>query len=158
MKRIVKYVKWALDPIASMMLAAVLVLSITLGFVVSAHAQNKGGTVFASEARTDTTRNSQDFINQKGRSAIITIDITARTSGTNTYTVQGKDGTSGKYFTVLASTALNSTGTTVLRVGPSLTAAGNTIANDNMPMVWRVSVAGAATPIMTYSVGYMILD
>lgn len=96
--------------------------------------------------------NSNDVENQLGSSLILVIDITALTGTTPTLTVtiQGKDPHSGKYYTILASAALNATGTTVLRVFPSATAAANLAANDIMPRIWRVSYAiGGTTPAVT---------
>jgi hypothetical protein len=136
-----------------------LLLALFLALAISpAFAQNAGGAVFKSGASTAASRQSGDFTNLGGKCGILVIDITVFATGTFTFTLQGKDGASGKYYTVLASTALNSTGTTLLKVCPGLTAAANATANDLWPMVWRVSVAGASTPSATYSVGYNILD
>lgn len=84
--------------------------------------------------------NGADIENVGGRFAHVVIDITSitGTTPTATFTVQGKDPVSGKYYTILTSTALNGTGTTVLRIGPSLTAAANLVANDIMPRKFRV--------------------
>lgn len=84
--------------------------------------------------------NGQDLVNDEGRSAHVVIDITSvtGTTPTATFTVQGKDPISGKYYTILASTALNAIGTTVLKIGPGLTAAANTVVNDVVPRTFRV--------------------
>ncbi len=95
-----------------------------------------------------------DQDNQSGRrSAIVVIDITAITSGNATFTLQGKDTASGKYYTILASAALAAVATTILRVDPNLTAAGNTIAKDIMPSQWRVIMVAASLVGCTYTVG-----
>jgi len=119
-------------------------------------------TVFPSVART-ASHNSQDFSNSdfaksSGIGAVITIDCTADpASASVVFTVQGKDPTSGKYYTILASAAIAATGTTTLRVHPDLTAAANTVAKDMMPAVWRVAAVHADGDSITYSVGASIV-
>lgn len=81
----------------------------------------------------------------------LTIDITVA-GGTPTLTVfiEGKDGGSGKWYPILTSAALAAVATTVLRVGPGLTAAANLVANDQMPPVFRIrAVVGGTTPAVT---------
>src|SRR5689334_15847914 len=92
----------------------------------------------------DTTGGDVD--NMSGRSAIVVIDITAIDgSGTPsmTFTVEGKDPISGKYYTILASAAKTATGTTVMRIDPNITASANLIAQDVMPLTWRVKMVKA---------------
>ena len=119
-------------------------------------------TVFSSAARTATS-NSQDFKNSdfknsSGVGAVVTIDVTAATASPSVvFTVQGKDPTSGKYYTILASAAITGTGTTTLRIHPDLTAAANTVAKDMMPAVWRVNATHADADSITYSVGASIV-
>lgn len=101
-----------------------------------------------------TVHNGVDCDNLSGRrSAIVVIDITAITSGTATFTLQGKDSASGKYYTILASAALATVATTVLRVDPNLTASGNLIAKDIMPNQWRVIMTPSSLVGGTYTVG-----
>lgn len=121
-------------------------------------AQNAGGTALPSAVRTAATVNSADIVNLAGRSGIVTINVSARTTGTYTFTIQGKDGTSAVYSTVLTSAAISSVTTVTLKVGAGLTAAANLVANDNLPMVWRVQAVGTSTPNMTFSVGYQVMQ
>lgn len=105
--------------------------------------------------------NSADFTNNTCRGVKVIIDITAitGTSPTLTVTIQGKDAVSGKYFTILASAALNATGTTVLTVYPGLTNAANVTAADLLPRDWRISpVIGGTTPAVTATISYMLLN
>lgn len=141
-----------------MKLARLFLTAVLAAFAVVAFAQNKGGTVLPSTAQTATTINSSDFVNGAGRSGVLMINVTSRTSGTYTFTIQGKDGASGVYYNVLASTAIAATGMTTLKVGPALPVSANASANDVWPMVWRVAIAGASTPVMTFSVGYFIVQ
>lgn len=110
-------------------------------------------SVLASAVRA-AANNSDDQLNQFARGASIVIDITAVPGvDTVTFTIQGKDPTSGKYYTILASPALSATGTLVLRIFPGLVAAANATVNDVLPRAWRVSVAHSAGSNFTYSVG-----
>lgn len=105
------------------------------------------------------TTQSADQTNYNARGLHVTVDITA-TGGTPTLTVtiEGKDPTSGKYYTILASSALASTGTTILRVYPGLTAAANVTANDALPRVWRVkSVIAGTTPSITATIAASVI-
>lgn len=101
-----------------------------------------------------------DIDNLSGSGAIVVIDITAitGTTPTATFTVEGKDALSGKYYPILASAALSATGTTVLRIAPTLTAAANTVANDLVPRAFRISCAIAGTtPAVTATVGVCLV-
>ncbi len=100
--------------------------------------------------------NGNDMENTSCRSAVVVIDITALTGTSVVVTVQGKDPLSGKYYTILASAALNGTGTTVLRIDPSLTASANLIAADVMPRTWRVITTHTAVTI-TATVGVLLV-
>ena len=103
---------------------------------------------------------SSDQLNPAGSGIKLVIDITAitGTSPTLTVTLQGKDTTSGKYFTILASAALNATGTTVLTVFPSAPVAANVSANDLLPRSWRVSaVVGGTGPSVTATIGASVV-
>lgn len=119
-------------------------------------AQNKGGVLFPSAARTATTLVSADQTNVGGNGVHVVLDTTAFTSGTVTLTIQGKDPASGKYYTLLAGAAVVGTSTNVYKVCKGCPVTTNISANDMLPTVWRISISGASTPISTYSVGYMV--
>jgi hypothetical protein len=109
--------------------------------------------VFTSAART-STHSSPDRSNDYGKGIVVVIDVTAVTSTPSVvFTIEGKDPTSGKYYTILASSAITGTGTTVLRVHPGLTAAANSVANDILPAVWRITATHADSDSITYTVG-----
>ena len=119
---------------------------------------NGSKTLMVSAART-ATNNSGDISNWTGRGAHITIDTTAAgTSPSTVFTVQGKDETSGGYYTILASAAITGTGTVVLRVYPGLTAATNVTANDILPKTWRVLATHGNSTSHTYSVGASVIN
>lgn len=132
-------------------------------------------TLLASGART-ASANSGDQVNNYAVGIQAVIDITAlnlpttttAAPGTTTTTpappswsltlkIEGKDPTSGKYYTILSSAALSTTGTTVLTVYPGIAAASNVSASSVLPRVWRATVTASTTDSLTYSVGAHLL-
>lgn len=114
---------------------------------------NSNITVLASAARTTTTASS-DLTNYNGKQAHIVIDVTAIAATPSVVcTVQGKDAQSSQYYTILTSAAITGVSTTVLRVGPGLTAAANTVANDFLPRTFRVNCVHGDADSITYSIG-----
>lgn len=103
--------------------------------------------------------NGADQVNYNARGLHLTIDITAITGTTPTLTVtiQGKDSASGKYYTLLASAALNATGTTVLKVYPGITAAANVSVSDILPRNWRVITAIGGTAAVTATIAASVI-
>lgn len=98
--------------------------------------------------------------NRYGSGIKLVIDITAitGTSPTLTVTLRGYDNASGKAYTLLASAALNATGTTVLTVYPGVPVSANVSANDHLPVAWDVSaVIGGTGPAVTATIGANIL-
>ena len=114
---------------------------------------NIDGTALASAARTVAT-NSADLTNYNGNTVDVFIDVTAWTAGSITVTIQGKDVLSGKYYTILAGTAIGSATTQILRVGPGILSAANASAQYALPRTWRVSVAVGTADSITYSIGF----
>lgn len=113
------------------------------------------GAVLTLTAQGTGTTNSVDQTNSRNGVKVV-VDVTALTGTAPTLTVvvQGKDPASGKYFTILSSTALAAVATTVLTVHPALTAAANLVANDVMPRTFRVTATVAGTtPGVTATVG-----
>lgn len=102
---------------------------------------------------------SADQLNPSGRGVKVVVDITAisGTTPTLTVTIQGKDPVSGKYFTLLASAALNATGTTVLTVYPGLTASANAVASDVLPRDWRIIWTAGGTPVITATIAAIVV-
>ena len=102
---------------------------------------------------------AQDYISSDQDGTVVeylhvVIDVTAVTATPAlTVKIQGKDPASGKYYDILVSTVIATVSTTVLKVGPGLTAAGNLVANDMIPSIWRVLVNHGDTDSATYSIG-----
>jgi hypothetical protein len=104
--------------------------------------------------------NSADQANINGRGIQLGINITAitGTSPTLTVTIQGKDGASGQYYTLLASAALNATGFTLLTVYPGAPTTANVSASQVLPRTWRVITAiGGTGPSVTATVGASVI-
>lgn len=115
-------------------------------------------TMLPSAARTTTAAvPSAVFTNGHWRGAHVIINVSAYTSGNFTPTIQGRDPTSGNFYTILAGTAISSATTAVLKVYPGLVAGAN-VANDILPTKWRVSVLGAGGPSATYSVSCSLIN
>jgi len=131
-----------------------LLLLPALAFGQAFNVCGSGGVALATAIRTATTVNSADFRQSGCNGGHFVINIGTATAGTYTFHIQGKDPASGAYYDILVSSALGSTGTTVLRVHPNLTTSTNLIANDLLPPVFRVQAAGAASQNMTFSVGF----
>jgi hypothetical protein len=113
----------------------------------------KSVTVLPSTVRAANAA-SEDLCNDYFRGVEVVIDMTVVPGvDTVTFTVEGKDPTSGKYFTLLASTALSAQATTVLKIYPGLTASANAVASDVLPRTWRVRATHSAGSNFTYSVG-----
>lgn len=119
--------------------------------------ENRALTVLASAVRA-ATNNSEDQKNRDAKGLHLIIDMTAVPGvDTVTFTIQGKDPLSGKYYTLLASAAIVAASTVVLKVYPGLTAAANLVASDVLPADWRVLATHSAGSNFTYSVGAQLI-
>jgi hypothetical protein len=119
---------------------------------------NSTVAVLPSAARAATTT-SDDFLNRNAKGLHLVIDVTAITATPSiTVTIQGKDYLSGKYYTILASAAISTTGTTVLKVFPGSAVTSNLSANDMLPVNWRVSVTHGDADSITYSIAASLMD
>lgn len=122
--------------------------------VVSSLSGRGSFVVLPSLART-ATPDTQEFDVQvaEGDALHLVIDVTAIvTTPSITVTISGVDRVSGKTYTVLASAAITTVSTTVLKVGAGLVAAANLVANDVLPPVFRVTVTHGNANSITYSV------
>lgn len=86
------------------------------------------------------------------------MDATAVTGiGSFTLTIQGKDPTSGKYYTLLAGVAVSTVTTNVYTVYPGQTAAANVSASTPLPRTWRVLATYNSGTNLTFSVGASLI-
>ena len=104
---------------------------------------------------------SNDYDNISAIAAHIVIDVTALSGTSPTYavTLQGKDSLSGKYYTILASSAQSALATTVMKIGLGMSAVANLAANDMIPRTWRISTAlGGTVTTITGTVAVHLAD
>lgn len=115
-------------------------------------------TLLPSAARTATTQ-SLTQINEAGhRGVVVFIDATdSAATPSVVFTIQGKEPVGDEWYTILASAAVTGAGNTVLRVFPGATAAANTVANDQLPLQWRVDATAGDADSLTYSVTACLL-
>lgn len=110
-------------------------------------------SIMASAARTVTPNTEELEVPTGTRFGVFIVDVTAATSTPSTvFTVSGVDRLSGKTYVILTSAAIVGTGTTVLRIGPGLTAAANLVANDIIPPVIRITATHGNANSQTYTV------
>jgi hypothetical protein len=111
-------------------------------------------TVLPSLARTETP-NTIEYrnLNPITQGITVVIDVTAKTGTPSIVaTIYGVDPFIDQTWTILASAAIITTGTTVLRVHPGITAAANSAAADTIPANIRIGVAHTGSDSITYSV------
>ena len=109
-------------------------------------------TAFASVNRIATPDPVDvDMIGAHGMVVIIDVTAAAVTPSV-VFNVDGYDSLSQKTWTLLDSAAITGTGTTVLRVGPGLTNAANTVADDLIPPAVRIAPVHADADPITYTV------
>lgn len=103
------------------------------------------------------SQNTTDLTNLNGRGLKLFVNMSAVGTGSVTVTVQGKDPTSGNYYTILASAAIVANGFTSYTVYPGAPVAANVSANDILPRTWRVlATANNANPA-AYSVSASVI-
>lgn len=120
---------------------------------------NQNVDVQASTAWQIADFTSPDFKNNNYRGLHLTLDITD-TAGTAsvTLTIQGKDETSGKYYTLLGGAAKTAPGTTDMIIYPGCIAAANTVANMPLPKLWRAFVDIPAGDSVKFTVGASLIE
>jgi len=108
----------------------------------------------SSPLRAIGTYLSSELDNSHGfRGAMAIIDFTTRTgTATLTVTLEGYDFVSGKWYTLIASSALASVATTQLLTYPGATVVANSVGQWGVPSKFRVK-AVVASDTATFSVG-----
>ena len=124
--------------------------------VARAHAVNEHVEILASAART-TTQDGVDLLTGSFVGVKVVLDMTVPGTGSVTLTIQGKDPTSGEYYTILAGAAVTTDSTNVYTVFPGAPASANVSANDHLPAVIRIRVVANNANSATYSVGASFL-
>lgn len=117
---------------------------------------NTNVILLASASRT-TTQTSADITNYNHAGIHVVLDMTVVGTGSVTLTIDGKDGVSGKYYTILSGAAVTTNSTNVYKVYPGITAAANASASDVLPRTFRIVVTANNANAATYSVGYSLI-
>lgn len=118
---------------------------------------NVDQTVGITAVGVTTTQTGADQTNYNGRGLHVVLDMTTVGTGSVTLTIQGKDATSGKYYTLLAGAAVVTNSTNVYKVYPGLPATANVSANDLLPRTWRILVTANNANATTYTVGASVI-
>lgn len=111
--------------------------------------------IFNTSARA-TDLASPVFTNDcyRGGHFIINISSAQGSTASAVFTIEGLvGGTTGTFYTVLASTPLTAEATVRLQVYPGLSTDANLRSNDFLPAKWRVSVDHTGAGTLKYSVG-----
>ena len=104
-------------------------------------------TLLASAARTDHAATGVTQYNQGYKGLRLTIDISAFSGTSITFTVKGVDPISGNSYTLLASAAKSATGTFYLLIYPGCVAVANSVANEVLPAQWNLTSSGTITSV-----------
>ena len=116
------------------------------------------GAIVTHTAAAAGVTSSDIGLQANGLIIYVHVSAITGTSPTLTVTVQGKSPVSGQYYTILASAAITTTGLTVLRIHPALTAAANLTAADMPPPTLRVMTAiGGTTPAVTATISAAVI-
>ncbi len=108
-------------------------------------------TAYPSAVYTATS--TADIIVENAHGLFIVIDVTLdAASASIVFNIDGFDVLSGQAWTLLDSAAVIAVGTTILRIGPELTASANTVAKEAIPPVVRINPVHADGDAITYSV------
>ena len=108
-------------------------------------------TAYASSARTATPA-TVDLNVEAAHGLVLVIDVTAVTSTPSVvFNIDGLDVLTGNTWTLLDSAAITGTGTTILRIAPELSASGNLIAKDTVPVSIRIAPVHGNGNSITYT-------
>lgn len=120
-----------------------------------AHARNAdiGAIPGIAGTAATTTQTGSDLENSCYSGVKVVLDMTTVGTGSVTLTIQGKDKTSGKYYTLLAGAPVTTNSTNVYTVYPGITVTANVSAADVLPSNWRVLVTANNANAATYTVG-----
>jgi hypothetical protein len=116
---------------------------------------NEEVALLTSASRT-TTQTSGDLTNITGNTLTVVLDMTTVGTGSVTVTINGKDPASGKYYLLLSGAAVVTNSTNRYRVGPTLAASANAIAQDYLPRTFQIVVTANNANAAVYTVGYML--
>jgi hypothetical protein len=112
---------------------------------------------FNLASRAAGTVNSGDIDTTGCNNLNVYTKVTVPNGGSIVVTIQGKDVNSGDYYTILSGTSISTATNQRLKVGPTIAASANAIAQDYLPKTIRISVV-VSTAAVTFSVGLSLTD
>lgn len=111
--------------------------------------------LLASAARTATV-STGDMSADNAHACHVIVNVSALAATPSVIiTIEGKNLSTGTYYTVLSGTAITDvtgTGTYVFKVGPGIQPVAGASAQDYLPNIWRVTMTHGDTDSITYSV------
>ena len=114
--------------------------------------------VLASAVRAASVNSADQNWAGDGRAMHVIIDMTAvPTVETVTFKVQGKSA-NDTYYDIITSAAIVAVSQVVLKIGVGLLAAANTVVNDGVPDIWRITATHSASGNFTYAVSASDID
>lgn len=116
-------------------------------------------TIYTSATRTaDPDTQEFEAMGARYSALYVIIDMTAVTALQDvTFKVQGVDRVSSKTWDVLSSGALDAVATTVLQIGPGITATANVDEDSYVPPIFRIGATHSGAGDFDYSVGAMLV-
>jgi hypothetical protein len=114
-----------------------------------------GAIITASSATT--TQTSADQTNFNGRGVIMVVNVTSAGTGSITCEIDGKDGASSSYPSLLTGAAITTNSTNVYTVYPGAPATANVSANSPVPRTFRAKCTANNANAMTYTVGINVI-
>lgn len=114
-------------------------------------------TAIITATGATVTQTGADLPNFNGRGVKVILNMTVVGTGSVTLSIQGKDLTSGAYYTILTGAAVAANGANVYTIYPGVTAAANAAVSDVLPRTWRVQVLANNVNPTTYTVGASLI-
>jgi len=108
---------------------------------------------YASAARTATPTPVAIGSDGRAMAHVVVVATAAAATPSVVPAIEAYDPVSATWYPLLTGAAITGTGTTVLKLGPGLTAVPNVCAADFLPGQFRVSMTHADADSITYSVG-----
>lgn len=114
--------------------------------------ENKNVVLLESGAHI-ATNSTPEQVNRAHTAVHVIIDVTDITASPSVVpTIEAVDRISGKSYVLLTGAAIIATGTTVLKVYPGAVAVANLVADDSLPLIWKVVMTHDDADSIEYSI------
>ena len=112
--------------------------------------ENLTANVFTSSVRSTTTTSSE-IVNYSYRGLHLVINVTS-VPGTDTITPKIQGVANDISYDILIGSPISTTGLTIIKIYPGISAIANVSANDILPNKWKVIMTHSAGTNFTYTV------